>query len=375
MSPHTMNNIVVETGRILVVDDSESNRFLLKETLELDGHHVMTAQSGAEALRMTEAEKPEVVLLDVNMPGMSGLDVCRRLKGDAATAAIPVILVTALVDREHRLRGIAAGANEYLTKPIDRTEVRLRVGNALRLYQLHVTVSEQYRSLRELEGLRDNLVHMVVHDLRGPLTGMNLGLELIREQLEESANPQLAEDLAAVLDCVGWLSGMVDDVLDVSRLEADALPLQRSPSILSELANEALASLGPSASALVTISAGQERRPALVDRDLIRRVIANLLFNAIKFSSPGSPVHVEITSDDHGVMLRIKDSGRGIPREFQDRIFEKFGQIDGPSSGRVRSSGLGLAFCRLAVESHGGRIGVESTEGQGSTFWVNIPAA
>ena len=361
------------TGRILVVDDTEANRILLREMLELEGHRVTLAVDGAEALRRVAEDTPDLLLLDVNMPGMDGLEVCRRLRTDPATEALPIILVTALAERSHRLEGMAAGANDYLTKPIDRPDLILRVRNALRLHELHREVAGQYRKLRELETLRDNLVHMLVHDLRSPLTGISAYLEMSRERIAELGDGQLGEDFAELAACVGELTEMVSDVLDVSRFEADAMPVTPAPVDLRSLAAEAVASLGPTRAALVGLSPGAAV-PVLVDPAVMRRVIANLVGNGVKFSPRGAQVRVELELGGAGAELRVIDQGRGIAPEYHQKIFEKFGMANGNGGGKGRSSGLGLTFCKLAVEAHRGRIAVESEVGKGCTFRVSLPA-
>jgi two-component system sensor histidine kinase/response regulator len=364
---------VRDSGRILVVDDLEANRVLLQEILELDGHQVLLASDGAEALRVAAEARPDLVLLDVNMPGMDGLEVCRRLRAQPETTSLPIILVTALAERSHRLEGIAAGANDYLTKPIDRPDLQLRVRNALRLRKLHAELADQFRKLKELEAMRDGLVHMLVHDLRTPLTGVTVYLQLAQDQLAELGDTAVTETLEAMGESVTRLTDMVSDVLDVSRLESNALPLKRVEVDLRSVAAEAVTSLGRCDHATVVQSNGQGPVLATVDVNLIRRVIANLLGNALKFSPRGGEVRLEVTPGSSGAEIRVTDQGRGIPPEFHQRIFEKFGQAKGGDT-KVRSSGLGLTFCKLAVEAHGGTIGVESEVGAGSTFRVQLPA-
>lgn len=363
------------SGRILVVDDTETNRILLRELLELEGHRVTLAVDGAEALRRVAEDAPDLVLLDVNMPGMDGMQVCRRLRADPATEALPIILVTALAERAHRLEGMAAGANDYLTKPIDRPDLILRVRNALRLHELHREVGEQYRKLRELETLRDSLVHMLVHDLRSPLTGISAYLELSRERIAELGDSQLGEDFDELTASVKELTEMVSDVLDVSRFEADAMPVNLAPVDLRTLVGEAVASLGPTRSVLVDIRPGEAPVPVVVDPAVMRRVIANLVGNGVKFSPRGARVRVELELGSAGAELRVIDQGRGIAPEFHAQIFEKFGMAEGNGNGsrQVRSSGLGLTFCKLAVEAHRGGIAVESEVGKGCTFRVTLP--
>ena len=360
-------------GRILVVDDHEANRILLRDILELDGHTAILASSGPEALAAAADPEVDLVLLDVNMPGMDGLEVCRRLRADPATASLVIILVTALAERTHRLDGIAAGANDYLTKPIDRPDLVLRVRNALRLRRLHREVAEQYRKLQELERMRDSLVHMLVHDLRTPLTAISAYLQMVQAKVGELDEPILVDDLEEMSRSVDELADMVSDVLDVSRFEAGAMPLRRSSFDLRLIAAEAIASVGARRHTSVEFRPPGTSVLVLADPDLIRRVIANLLGNAVKFTPPSGQVSVQVASANSGSEVWVRDSVPGIPAEYHAHIFEKFGQL-GNGGRQARSSGLGLTFCKLAVEAHGGWIGVESEMGKGSTFRFTLPA-
>jgi signal transduction histidine kinase len=360
---------------ILVVDDGEANRDLLREILELDGHRVSVASDGPEALRGAREEAPDLVLLDVNMPGIDGLEVCRRLRADTATASLPIILVTALADRTHRLEGIAAGANDYLTKPIDRPDLLLRVRNALRLRKLHNEIAAQFRKLQELEQMRDSLVHMLVHDLRGPLTGISVSLQMSEERIVELGDSELSEDFAEMSRSVTELTDMVSDVLDVSRFEADAMPMRPAAVDLRTVVADVVGALGRGGHASVVLHAAPQPVVAVVDPDLIRRVVGNLVGNAVKFTPRGGEVRVEVGDGTGGPEIRVSDTGPGISPEFHERIFEKFGQANGNGAARGRSSGLGLAYCKLAVLAHGGRIGVLSEPGRGSTFWLTLPGS
>lgn len=358
-------------GRVLVVDDLEANRLLLKDLLEVRGHEVLEAGDGAEALELVTSRAPEVVLLDVQMPGIDGFEVCRRLKASSETAAIPVLLVTALSDRERRLEGIRAGASDFITKPIDSADLMLRVRNALQMRRLFTEVQTQYRKLEELESLRDSLVHMVVHDLRSPLSAVYGNLQLLQADVEPlggDAKQMLAETLRAT----HRITDMVSDMLDVSRMEAGQMPLDLEAVDVGALVAEAIRNVGtgpppihydpPTATVKVRC-----------DRKVMGRVIANLLDNAVKFTPPDAAVRVGVASDDRtGARVVVRDAGPGVPPEARELIFQKFGQVSGVTQSR-RSSGLGLAFCKLAVEAHGGRIGLDSEVGRGSTFWFVVP--
>ncbi len=368
-------NAATATGRVLVVDDQEPNRLLLTEILALSGHQTEVAASGPEALAKVVAWEPDLILLDVHMPGMDGFEVCRRLRGDSNTASLPIILVTSLDHREHRLKGIAAGANDYLTKPIDRTDLVLRVRNALHMRRLHQAVAEQYRALQLLEQQRDSLVHMIAHDLRSPLTGITAYLELVEEQLATMGHTQVIADLREARDNARMLSEMVSDMLDVSRFEDGAMPLKPASVDLREVVRKAITGIRW-ASGEVEIDFPAPPHPvlSLADDRVTERVVANLVGNAAKYTPKGERVRIELSQSDSGPLVRIIDRGPGISPEYHDRIFDKFAQVDGGAKIPGRSTGLGLTFCRLAIEAQGGRIGVTSAVGAGSTFWFALPA-
>lgn len=364
------------TGRVLVVDDQENNRLLLKDLLEAQGHEVVEAVDGTDALRHVVDSIPDVVLLDVGMPGMDGFEVCRRLKADPATAAIPVLLVTALSQRDQRLLGIGAGANDYITKPIDKSDLSLRVRNAIRMRQLYVEVEEQYRRLERLELLRDSLVHMIVHDLRSPLAGIRAYLDLIKLDGAGKLDATMTESIDEARKVAVEMTDMVSDLLDVSRLEAGQMPLELASVDLGVVVAEGVAGVaGASPRVSIRLESTPEQLRVVCDASVVRRIVANLVGNSIKFTPASGKIRVVVQGDGHEVKVAVRDTGPGIPTEYHEKIFEKFGQVDAARHGARPSSGLGLTFCKFAVEVHGGRIGVESKVGEGSTFWFVLPAA
>ncbi len=363
------------SGHVLTVDDEASNRELIRDALEMNGHTVEEAPDGPEALRRIATRPPDVVLLDVAMPGMDGYEVCRRLRTVPTTAGLPVIMVTAQTDRSDRLTGIEAGASDYLSKPIDLQDLILRVRNAVAAKRLSDEVRRNYTELKRQVELRDNLTQMLVHDLRSPLNALQLSVELLRRTASSRLNEPECDSLRVAHRSIGRMVEMVSAILDVSRLEAGEMKLHRSKCDLARVAAGAIEPFS------VTVP-GQCRinfvPPADVvkadcDGELIRRVIANLVGNAVKFT-PGTGLTVVRLSRANGeASVEVVDNGPGIAPEFHRKIFEKFGQTE--DGAKQHSSGLGLYFCKLAIEAHGGRIGVQSESGRGSTFWFTLPAA
>ncbi len=369
------------TATLMVVDDAPANLKLLEEILQGRGYRVMQFPCGALALKAAARHPPDLILLDIMMPEMDGFEVCRRLKADENLADVPVLFISALDGTDDKIKAFAAGGLDYVTKPFQAEEVLARVKTHLELRRQLVRIEAQKRQLqedhnrlRELEGLRDNLVHMIVHDMRAPLMGMLLSVQNIVDGIKKLGDDKLAEYAQIILETVDVLRDMVTTVLDISRMESNEMPLEKETCDLREVIANAMASLG----ALVNDSTVVFDPPvvamaAICDPEICRRVVANLVANAIKFTGRHGEVRVGLDRVSEGVRVTVCDTGPGIPPEYHKRIFEKFGQVATRKVGKRYSTGLGLTFCKLAVEAQGGRIGVDSEVGKGSTFWFILP--
>lgn len=363
-----------QPSTVLVVDDDQRNVRLLEAVLWPQGFDVVSAADGAMALAVVADRAVDAVLLDVMMPGIDGFEVCRRLKAEPATAHIPVILVTALRERDDRLRGIAAGATDFVPKPIDADELVLRVRNAVAAKRLHDAVGQKVRELELLEQQRDSLVHMVVHDMRSPLTGLLGMLQL----LDNGARKSLDDRQRHYLDSAGKagraIQVMIENLLAVSKLEQGLLKPSYAPHDLNSLVRSGIDMLGATAEGRrVLVETPASEAGVECDGELIERVVTNLVSNALKFTPRDQPVCVSVLSSASSVRVSVIDSGPGIPAEFHAKVFEKFGQVEMSKQSSLHATGLGLTFCKMAVEAHGGIIGLTSAVGAGSTFWFDLP--
>ena len=366
---------------ILVVDDTLANLQLLTEMLKKRGYRVRPVPSGRLALQAVQKEKPDLILLDINMPEMNGYEVCEHLKADAALKELPVLFISALDETIDKIKAFTAGGVDYVTKPFQFEEVEARVQTHLKLRRLQIELEsrnrqlqENYDQLRKLEVLQDNLTHMIVHDMRSPLLGLTGNLELLEMDAEKKLNGDDLDLLKNARSSGGILVGMVNSLLDISRMEQGQMPLNVTKSDMDVLIQNAINSLG-SLTKQVSLHYQKQSPPMMVncDANLVTRVIANLVGNAIKFTPEGGQVTVSEESNGTEVTLCVADTGRGIPREYHAKIFEKFGQVEARQQREMYSTGLGLTFCKLAVEAHGGEIGVESEPDKGSVFWFTLP--
>jgi two-component system, sensor histidine kinase and response regulator len=366
-------------GSLLVVDNDANNRDVLSRRLRRQGYTVATANNGRHALDMMCARTFDLVLLDIMMPEMDGYEVLRRLKADDRLQYIPVIMISALSELESVVRCIEAGADDYLPKPFNPTLLKARIGACLekkrgrdRETLLFEQLQENYKRLQELEKLRDDLTNMIVHDLRTPLTSVIVGVEMLEKY--GGLNETQREMMTIAAGGGKTLLGMINDLLDVEKMESGSMQLEVATLSAAELVAGALrqvASLAESDQTALVSQIAADLPPFQGDEDKLCRTLVNLLGNAIKFTPAGGTVTIAAQHDDAaGILFSVRDTGNGIPSEAFERIFEKFGQVD---PHHKMSTGLGLTFCKLAVESHGGRIKVESAPGEGSTFSFTIP--
>lgn len=355
---------------ILVVDDEPTARMTVEALLMPEGYELHFASSAIEMLEVVNSIKPDVILLDVMMPGMTGFEACRRLKADAKLRHVPIILLTALADVVNLVKGLEAGADEFLSKPVNGSELRARVRSMLRIKQ-------QYDDLQAMVKVREELTHMTVHDLRTPLSTVGLYADLVRRHLLQ---PEKVESLADTISSqVNRLQGLVNEILIMAKNEGGQLALSQQPvdvcAFLQKVQCDHIASAELKDVSLVVESA--ENLPTVdLDVALFRRVIDNLLSNAFKFTPTGSRVVVTVAacadSDIPHLKFTVGDEGSGIPLEHRERVFDRFAVVEMKDQD-VPQLGLGLAFCKMVVDAHGGNIFVESNEPQGARFVMCMP--
>jgi signal transduction histidine kinase len=364
-----------------VVDDVPANLHVLAAMLKERGYEARPVPSGRLALEAARNDPPDLVLLDVNMPEMNGYEVCERLKAEPRLAEIPVIFISASTETLDKVQAFARGGVDYVTKPFQFEEIQARVAAHLKIRNLQLGLEARNRELaasldrlRQLEALRDSLVHMIIHDLRSPLSVVRMSLDMAMQEAGNGNLAVAAADIRRAQQGARKMGQMVNNLLDVSRLEAGQMKLRRSEWNLVAVVREVLAELVPLAEGrLLVFEPTQEAVQVAGDREIVGRILQNLLGNALKFTPDPGEIRTTIEADEAGVRVSIADTGPGIAAEHHQKIFEKFAVLDGRPGGA--STGLGLAFCRLAMEAHGGQLGVESEPGRGSTFWFVLPAA
>jgi signal transduction histidine kinase len=357
----------IKRFRVLIVDDEATARDTLEAFLYKEGHELYFAGNGQEALAQLETVCPDTILLDVMMPEMDGFTLCRRLKAHEQWRHIPVILISALDDKESLVRGLDAGADEFLTKPVNSLELRARLRNMLRL-------KRQYDQLKDTMQMREELANMIAHDMRSPLsTIMGYTQLMLSRNLETEERYNFIEMIHAQAD---RLNAFINDMLLLAKLEQGQLIINRVPVDINKFTTSIYESHIPVAHLRqinLVLELPDVSQEISIDPNLFHRLLDNLLSNAMKFSRPSNTVTLQVEYPESGPALRfkVKDEGLGIPSEYRKRIFNKFETVSSQDN-NVSQIGLGLTFCKMTAETHGGNIYVEDNTPVGSIFIVDI---
>ena len=392
-------------GRILIVDDTPRNIEILSEILNPDGYELSSAADGEAGLQRARADKPDLVLLDLVLPGIMGIEVLEILKQEQPQTT--VILTTAYGSEETAIQAMRRGVNDYIInkRPFDPSEVREVVRRAIgesRLRQENFRLThelelvnqqlqeyaghlerniEELRSanerLKELDRMKASFFSMISHELRHPLTVAKGYLELIETGSGGEVTAEMRRYLHIINDNFDHLAEMIDDLLDLSRMESGRYHIQRQAVRPSGIINHTIQAFTASAheKELGLESQLPESLP-LVSADPLRvvQVLTNLLQNAIKFTPNGGTITVSACESGPDVQFSVTDTGIGIPPVELNRIFDRFYQVRRDDS-NLGGAGLGLAICKEIIRLHGGRIWAESEEGHGSRFFFTLPRA
>ena len=371
MNTNSLDTVEPEAS-LLIVDDSPANLQLLGGMLKQCRYKVRPVPNGEFALQSARHEPPDLILLDINMPGMNGYEVCKHLKADSDLKAIPVIFISALDGTFDKIKAFSVGGVDYVTKPFQFEEVEARVRTHLALRKKERQLQESYGKLKELEQLRDNLIHMIIHDMRSPVTVVLGTLQLLKETMPPGTE-NMSKFIKSSINATNNLKTLINTLLDISRLEAGQMPINKIQADLIETVRQAVDSLSWMKGELPIDMRAPVRFTAYYDQDIILRILINFLMNALKFTPANGRITIGVYQVGGNIRVDVADTGCGIPEEYLSKIFEKYAQAD--ISHRQIGTGLGLAFCKLAIQAHGGQIGVESTVGKGSTFWFSIPSS
>ncbi len=356
------DSIAPEAGDVLVVDDFPDSLALYAELLSEDGHRVRTARTGKAALAMVDDREPEVVLLDVSMPGMDGYEVLRRLRSRRGGGPAVLMLTAARRDPNAIEHGLREGADAYMTKPIEGHELLARVRGAL----------EAHRLRRTLESQRRDHIAMLVHDLRHPLASLGLVAEVLTA--EDLSPDERKSSVVTIRTLCADMARLVDGVLAASRLEAGVFQVDKRPTTVRAVLDPTIVALSPVATRrrIDLVFSGDLDAHLEADAIKLRQAIDNLVANALKFTPRGGRVHVAVEASRGERAFVVGDSGPGIPEAERATIFDRYRQ--GATGRTAGGAGLGLAIAKGIAEAHGGTLRVADSPLGGAAFRLAVPA-
>jgi signal transduction histidine kinase len=356
---------------VLVIDDEEAMRDSCSLILAKGGFTAVTAENGQAGLEKIREQKPDLALIDLKMPGISGFEVLEKIK-EIDPQLIPIV-ITGYATVDSAVEAMKKGAYDFLPKPFTPEELRLIIGRALERRRLAME-AETLR--REKKLMEDNFITMVTHQLRSPLVAIQQYFEVILAGMIGPVEEKQRDMMLRARERLDSLLRLINDWLDLARIDRGKIVDKRKPVALDRLLWKQVEFLKPLAKEYevsLELEPAKGSSSVLGDEQMLEQVFSNLVTNAIKYNKPKGSVTISLDQEDSFVVARIKDTGIGIAREHLPFIFDQFYRVSRREDQKIKGTGLGLSIAKKIVEAHNGSIEVETEPGQGSTFSVRLP--
>lgn len=362
--------------KILIVDDVMSNVLLLKVLLTNEKFAIATASNGRQALEQVEKENPDLVLLDVMMPDMSGFEVAQHLKSNPNTADIPIIFLTALNSTADIVKGFQVGANDFISKPFNKEELIIRVTHQISLVAAKRLILSKTEELQRTIAGRDKLYSVIAHDLRSPMGSIKMVLNMLILNLpSKKIGAEMYELLTMANQTTEDVFSLLDNLLKWTKSQIGKLNVVYQDVDLVEVTDGVIEifSMVASLKKIRIREMKPEKMMVNADIDMLKTVVRNLLSNAIKFSKENSEVLVKMEEVDGMAVVSVQDHGCGISEEGQKKLLHTDTHFSTFGTNNEEGSGLGLLLCKDFVVKNGGKLWFTSKEGEGSIFSFSIP--
>lgn len=398
--------ILTNHSTILVVDDNPINLKLMDYTLSAAGYNVKMEANGLNVIQKVNDIMPNLILLDIMLPDISGFEICEQLQADPRTQSIPIIFMTALADTMDKVKGLSLGAVDYITKPFQKEELLARVRTHLHLQSLITSLERQNQELRqltqrnedleqrvaertaklqaalekekELSQLKSRFITMASHEFRTPLAIISSSSGILQKFSDRLSAERKEQHLQTIQNTIKHITQMLDDVLMINRAEAEKIELHLETSDIIAFCRhlkEEIETTSNQHTINFYVDLGEEIMENYLiiqfDEKILRQILTNLLTNAIKYSPSHNLVNFSLTKNNNQILFKISDRGIGIPEADQANLFEPFHRAS--NVGTIAGTGLGLAIVKKCVDLHQGKINVESRAGEGTTFTVSLP--
>jgi signal transduction histidine kinase len=354
--------------KILIVDDSTTNLVVLGDYLSFSGLEVIAVTNGRDCCIQAKAQKPDLILLDIMMPGIDGFETLHFLKQDKETQQIPVIFMSALSQTEHKVRGFAEGAVDYIIKPFQQEEVLARV-------TAHLTIQQQKTQLRELVATKDKLFSIIAHDLRAPFTALIGYSDLLLQQYQQLDDDKILKAIDRINSCSKEAFTILENLLTWARSQMGKLTWQSREMNLHLLIESVLSLLKVNAQKkeiLIENKVAPEFR-VFGSHEMLSTILRNLLSNAVKYTRQKGQIGIHAADTGEMLDISIADTGVGIAKEHLDKLFRIDSMFSTVGTANETGTGLGLMLCKEFVDKLGGTINVDSQEGVGTVFTISLP--
>jgi DNA-binding response OmpR family regulator/ribosomal protein L17 len=370
--------------KILIVEDNQENMDLLVYFLKPQGYDIITVKDGLSAITKVEKEPPDIILLDIMLPKMDGYGVCERIKNNQETKFIPVIMLTALKELQDKVRALEVGADDFLSKPFENIELLARVKSLLRLKEYHdeleaknKELADKNTSLLGMDKFKEDLINLIVHDMKNPLFVIQGNLQMMSMSMQNLPIEILKKYTQRIERSSQQLLRMVVNLLDISRIEEGTIKLKNDKADINRIIEDIINRIKdyPENQEKQIVTELDANLPELmVDKSVIERVFENLInFSVTNIVEDGKVTITTSVGDNHNIQFITHDSGTQIPKNYHDKIFEKFSQTEIKNSGYRVDRALGLTFCKLAVDAHKGRMWIDLDNKVGNRFIIELP--
>ncbi len=365
----------IRNGTILLVDDDHVTHGIIKKILVAGDFEIFHAFDAKQAKAMVAKAPPELIICDVEMPGEGGITLCRELKSSSTTAEIPLIIITASSNLKTMSDAFEAGANDYIEKPIRKTELLTRCKRQITDFRKRRHSEETINSLHRQNTSKTKFLGVASHDLRNPIASICGVSHFLESERFGQLNESQREMVRCIIDASENMLNLVEDLLDVSKIDLDHFELSRERIAPREIMSQTAKLQAPAAEKkaikLKHVDTSNDA-PASIDKRLITRAVENLVSNAIKFSPQNTSITLETRADDNWVYLSVKDGGPGIPKDEFDKLFKEFSRTSNMPTGGESTSGIGLYVVKRIVTSHSGEISVENRPEGGAHFQIKL---
>ncbi|MDQ8186328.1 hybrid sensor histidine kinase/response regulator [Pelagicoccus sp. SDUM812002] len=365
----------VRSGLVLVVDDDRITHGIAKKILTAGDFETLHAYDAKQAKQLISKSPPELIICDVEMPGEGGIALCRELKSQASTSEIPLIFVTGSSHMETMNQAFDAGANDYLQKPIRKTELLTRARRQIADFRKRRDTTATINNLHRQNTSKTKFLGVASHDLRNPIASISGVSHFLETERFGKLNDSQREMVRCIIEASENMLNLVEDLLDVSKIDLDNFDLSREQLAPRDIMAQTAKMQTPTAEKkAITLVHTDHSDGALasIDKRLITRAVENLVSNAIKFSPKGTRVQIETRTDSKSVYMSVKDEGPGIPKDEFNKLFKEFSRTSNMPTAGESTSGIGLYVVKRIVNSHDGEITVENLPEGGAHFQIQL---